>query len=81
MLKGKKMAENHNSKYFDVFYTEHDGTRIYPETISGQSLDEAILIFEKRNMGKKVIKNPKQTIHLVKAEFIKLDYKYIYRIL
>jgi hypothetical protein len=65
------MEENHNSKYFDVFYTEHDGTRLYPEKISGETLDEAILLFERRNMGKKVIKNPKQTIQLVKAEFIK----------
>ncbi len=65
------MAENHNSKYFEVFYVEHEGTRIYPETISGETLEEAVLIFEKRNMGKKVVKNPKQTTHVVKAEFIK----------
>ncbi len=65
------MAENHNSKYFDVFYIEHEGSRIYPEKISGENFEEAVLVFEKRNIGKKIIKNPKQTTYVVKAEFIK----------
>ncbi len=64
------MADNHNSKYFDVFYVELEGSRIYPETISGETLEHAISIFEKTNLNKKVVKNPKSSVHLVKAEFI-----------
>lgn len=66
------MEDNHSSKQFEIFYIENEGSRVYPETIRGASLEEAIRIFEKTNINKKVIENitESETVFRVGAEII-----------